>query len=95
MSATSFSRPKDGDQDAPLRAATQALRERLEIRQVTTGSLMTNTMSRLVEDVARPGGHYAHVHEEAISPKHDDAVGEVWLDGRFTYLLYRRPAETP
>ena len=56
---------------------------------------MTNTMSRLVEEVARLGGHYAHVHEEPISPKHDDAVGEVWLDGRFTYLLYRRPAETP
>jgi hypothetical protein len=56
---------------------------------------MTNTKSRLVEEVARLGGHYAHVHDEAIGPKHGDAVGEAWLHGRFTYLLYRRPAESP
>ena len=56
--------------------------------------LMTNTKSRLVEEVARLGGHYAHVHDEAISPKHDDAAGEAWLHGRFTYMLFRRPAAT-
>ncbi len=56
--------------------------------------LMTNTTNRLVEEVARLGGHYAHVHDEAISPKHDDAAGEAWMHGRFTYLLYRRPAGT-
>ena len=53
--------------------------------------LMTNTKNRLVEEVARLGGHYAHVHDEDISPKHDHAVGEAWLQGRFTYMLYRRP----
>ena len=57
--------------------------------------LMTNTTNRLVEEVARLGGHYAHVHDEAISPKHDDAAGEAWMHGRFTYMLYRRPAGTP
>ena len=57
--------------------------------------LMTNTTHRLVEEVARLGGHYAHVHDEAISPKHDDAAGEAWMHGRFTYMLYRRPAGTP
>ena len=31
--------------------------------------LMTNTTHRLVEEVARLGGHYAHVHDKAISPK--------------------------
>ena len=30
--------------------------------------LMTNTKNRLVEEVARLGGHYAHVHDEAIGP---------------------------
>ena len=54
--------------------------------------LMTNTTKRLVEEVTRLGGHYAHVHDEAISPKHDDAAGEAWMHGRFTYMLYRRPA---
>ena len=33
MSATSFSRSQHDDQNAPLRAATQAVRERFEIRQ--------------------------------------------------------------
>ena len=53
--------------------------------------LMTNSESRLVQEVERLGGHYAHVHDESISPKHDDAAGEAWLHGRFTYMVYRRP----
>ena len=53
--------------------------------------LMTNTEHRLIEEVTRLGGHYAHVHDEDISPRHDHAVGEAWLQGRFTYMLYRRP----
>ncbi len=57
--------------------------------------LMTNATHRLVEEVARLCGHYAHVHDEAISPKHDEAAGEAWLHGRFTYMLFRRPAGTP
>ena len=57
--------------------------------------LMTNTKSRVVDEVARLGGHYAHLRNEEISPKHDDAAGEAWLHGRFTYLLFRRPAEAP
>jgi hypothetical protein len=53
--------------------------------------LMANAESRLAQEVARLGGHCAHVHDEAIDPKHDDAVGEAWLHGRFGYMLYRRP----
>jgi len=57
--------------------------------------LMANTKSRLVEEVTRLGGHYAHVHDEAITHKRDDVAGEAWLEGRFTYVLYCRPAEAP
>jgi hypothetical protein len=53
--------------------------------------LMAAAESRLVQEVARLGGHFAHVHDEAIDPKHDDASGETWLHGRFSYMLYRRP----
>ena len=56
--------------------------------------LMTNAQSRLVQEVARLGGHYAHVLYEEISPKHDDTVREAWLHGTFTYMLYRRPEAT-
>jgi hypothetical protein len=52
--------------------------------------LMTNAESRLAQEVARLGGHFAHIHDEAIEPKHDDAAGEAWLHGRFSYMLYRR-----
>jgi hypothetical protein len=54
--------------------------------------LMANTESRLVREVARLDGHYAHVHHEAITPKRNDAAGEAWLHGSFTYMLYRRPS---
>ena len=53
--------------------------------------LMANAESRLVQEVARLGGHFAHVHDEAIDPKHDDGAGEAWLHGRFSYMLYTRP----
>ena len=56
--------------------------------------LMANATSRLIQEVARLGGNYAHVHDEAITPKHDDAAGETWLHGRFTYMLYRRTNRT-
>jgi hypothetical protein len=53
--------------------------------------LMARAESRLVQEVTRLGGHFAHVHDEAIDPKHDDAAGEAWLHGRFSYMLYRHP----
>jgi hypothetical protein len=56
--------------------------------------LMANAESRLVREVARLGGHFAHVHDEAIDQKHDDASGEAWLHGRFSYMLYRRPQQS-
>ena len=46
--------------------------------------LMANAESRLAQEVVRLGGDCAHVHEEAIEPKHDYAAGETWLHGRFT-----------
>ena len=54
--------------------------------------LMTETHARLAQEVARFGGHYAHVLGESIASRHDDASGESWLHGRFTYVLYRRSA---
>lgn len=53
--------------------------------------LMAAAERRLAQEVARLGGDFAHVHDEAIDPKHDDARGEAWLHGRFSYTLYRRP----
>lgn len=54
--------------------------------------LMARTRERLRQEVTRLGGDYAHVLSEFIEPRHDDATGEAWMYGRFTYVLYRTPA---
>jgi hypothetical protein len=56
--------------------------------------LMAKAENRLAQEVTRLGGHFAHVHDEAIDPKHDEAAGEAWLHGRFSYMLYRCPPES-
>ena len=50
--------------------------------------LMAQTRVRLQQEIVRMGGKYAHVLAESIDPRHDDASGEAWLRGRFTYMLY-------
>jgi hypothetical protein len=51
--------------------------------------LMTRASERLQQEVARLGGRYAHVMDESIDSRHDDATGENYLHGRFTYNLFR------
>lgn len=62
-----------------------------DLWRVCYDDLMTRTQARLEQEVARLGGHYAHVFDEAIDTRRDDAKGETWLRGRFSYVLYRRP----
>ena len=54
--------------------------------------LMAQTRFRLEQEVARLGGHYAHILDESIDSRRDDAKGEAWLHGRFKYVLYGRPS---
>jgi len=54
--------------------------------------LMANTQARLAQEIARLGGHYAHVHDESIDTRHDESVDEAWLHGCFSYTLFRRPS---
>ena len=53
-------------------------------------ALMEHATARLAQEVARLGGHYAHVLDEHIDSRRDDVVNESWLYGRFSYVLYRR-----
>ena len=69
-------------------AGTIAHRDELWDRCYT--ELMSQAEARLRQEVTRLGGHYAHVHDETITPKHDDAAGQAWLHGVFSYMLYRR-----
>jgi hypothetical protein len=52
--------------------------------------LMVQTRARLEQEIHRLGGDYAHVLGESVDSRHDEATGEAWLCGRFTYVLYRR-----
>jgi hypothetical protein len=54
--------------------------------------LMTQVRDRLQQEVARLGGHYAHVLDESVDSRHDEASGEAWLHGCFSYMLMRRIA---
>jgi hypothetical protein len=63
-----------------------------DLWQVCYADLMAQAGIRLEQEVARLGGHYAHVFDEAIAIRRDEATGEAWLRGRFSYVLYRRPS---
>jgi hypothetical protein len=51
--------------------------------------LMAHATTRLTQELARLGGHYAHVLDEHIDSRRDDVADESWLYGRFSYVLYR------
>jgi hypothetical protein len=55
--------------------------------------LMEHATDRLVQEVTRLGGDYAHVLDEHIDSRRDDLNNESWLQGRFNYVLYRRPGQ--
>jgi hypothetical protein len=49
--------------------------------------LMAHVADRLQQEIERLGGCYAHVLDESIDSRHDDATDESWLAGRFRYIL--------
>jgi hypothetical protein len=55
--------------------------------------LMAQARDRLEQELERLHGDYAHVLDEAVDARRDDANGEAWLRGRFKYVLYRRRRE--
>jgi hypothetical protein len=60
-----------------------------DLWDVCYADLMRQARLRVEQEVARLGGHYAHVVNETIDSCHDDVKGEAWLRGRFDYVLYR------
>jgi hypothetical protein len=67
------------------------LEHRSELWNHCYAHLMTRLDNRLRQEVARLGGQFAHVLDESIEARRDDASGEVWLHGRVTYALLGRP----
>ena len=66
-----------------------------DLWRVCYDDLMRQTQVRVEQEIARLGGDYAHVVNEIIETRRDDAKQEAWLRGRFEYVLYRRkPADS-
>jgi hypothetical protein len=76
--------------EATSRRVPGTLAHRDELWSRCYEDLMVEVRSRLEQEILRFGGNYAHVLNESVDSKHDDAVGLAWLHGRFTYMLYRR-----
>jgi hypothetical protein len=69
------------------------LEHRGELWEHCYTDLMTQLGDRLRQEVARLGGQLAHVLDESIESRRDDASGEVWLHGTVTYSLMGRPTD--
>jgi hypothetical protein len=76
--------------EAVSERVSSRLAHRDELWERCYRDLMRQTSRRLEQEIARLGGHFAHVISESIEVRRDDARSEAWLRGRFTYVLYRR-----
>jgi len=78
--------------EATSRRVPGTLMHRDELWVECYQDLMLKATARLEQEVRRLGGQYAHVLDESVDSRHDDASNESWLHGQFTYTLYRQHA---
>jgi hypothetical protein len=76
--------------EATSARAPSTLAHRDEMWDQYYKDLMARARARLEQEVVRLDGNYAHVLAESVDTRHDDATGESWLHGCFTYMLSRR-----
>jgi len=61
--------------------------------------LMANATKRIEAEVVRLKGNCAHVLDESVDTRRDEATGEAWLHGRFIFVVsgkaagYSHPAQ--
>ena len=75
--------------EATSARTTSTLAHRDELWDRHYHDLMARAVARLEQEVLRLGGSYAHVLNESVDSRQDEATGESWLHGCFTYMLYR------
>ena len=68
------------------------LAHRSELWQQCYAPLVEETERRTTQEVVRLGGSCAHILDEQVVAKIDDATGEFWLRGRFSFVMYRHPS---
>jgi hypothetical protein len=67
------------------------LTRRPELWKQCYAPLLEAAERRATQELARLGGSCAHMLDEQIVAKLDDATGEFWLHGRFRFVMYRHP----
>ena len=75
--------------EASSRRVPDTIAHRDELWSRCEVELMADARARLIEEIRRLGGRFAHVLSESIETHHNPATAEAWLRGRFTYMLYR------
>ena len=65
------------------------MRASREVWDRCSDDLARNIEHRLRQEADRLGGQWVHVLDEHVDVKHDPALDEAWLHGRYTYVLYR------
>src|SRR4029079_8384536 len=65
--------------EASSRRVSSTLAHRDELWTLCEADLLAQAHARLQQEVARLGGRYAHILNEAIHPHHDAATDEAWL----------------
>ena len=63
-----------------------------DLNEACLASLRNAAAHRLEQELDRLGGDSAHVTDEEIEAKHDEASATFSLQGTYTYVLYRAPA---
>jgi hypothetical protein len=51
--------------------------------------VLAGATARIEQEVRRLGAKYAHVTDETLDPRRDEALNEAWMHGRFTFVVYR------
>ena len=62
-----------------------------DLNEACLASLRKAAVHRLEQELDRLGGSSAHVTDEEIEAKHDEATTDFSLQGTYTYVLYRAP----
>ncbi|HYN06758.1 MAG TPA: hypothetical protein VES67_05175 [Vicinamibacterales bacterium] len=66
-----------------------------ELPPVTAELIADHTVEATSGRVAGTLSHrdelWQRCYDELIDTRHDEATGEAWLHGQFSYMLYRRP----
>ncbi len=75
--------------EASSARVSSALAHRDELWLQCHADLIEQASRRLTQEVGRLGGRYAHILSESIDAHHDEITDQAWLQGRFTYMLYR------